>query len=71
MADKPKILKLRMSKQVKLFLQTLPPDDQKAMLDAFEKIASGAEVGIEMTPEERAVFDSEPFDPPPDDEPVN
>lgn len=54
----PKVLKIRMSKQVKLFLQTLPPDEQKALLDHFEKIAKG-EVPIEMSPEERAVFESE------------
>jgi hypothetical protein len=55
----PKVLKIRMSKQVKMFLQTLPPDEQKALIDHFERIASGDATGIEMTPEERAIFESE------------
>jgi hypothetical protein len=54
----PKVLKIRMSKQVKLFLQTLPSDEQRALLDHFEKIARG-EVPLEMSPEERAIFESE------------
>lgn len=55
-----KALKLRMSKQVKMFLQTLPPDEQKALIDQFEKIAQDPEgQGVKMTPEERATFESE------------
>ncbi len=56
-AKKP--LKIRMSKQVKMFLQTLPPDEQKMLVDHFERIASGDLTGVEMTPEERAIFESE------------
>lgn len=55
-----KPLKIRLSKQVKMFLQTLPPDEQKALVDQFEKIAQDPEgQGVKMTPEERAVFESE------------
>jgi hypothetical protein len=69
MADKPKI-KIRLSKQVQLFMQTLPPDELKYLLDHFEKVTNG-EIPLEMTPEERAIFESKPDPTVDDDEPVN
>ncbi len=54
-----KVLKIRMSKQVKLFLQSLPPDEQKTLLDHFERIANGDLTGVEMSHEERAIYESE------------